>query len=140
MVNDTQECNKGLNWSCPRIFFLHNALGQSRDHSWWRPFPSFIVMSLHLLHCNPCQQCHKQKSLMDIIIHNCNSDLPKSRLKIFHPHNVRQWSTELGKSNGQECWAATDDGGVRIEGVGALQRVAILKSCLQNFHPHDARQ
>ncbi len=140
LVNNTQECSKGQNWSCLCTFCLHNALGRRRDHSWQHPFPSFIVMSLYCLHCTPCQKRQKRKTLTDIIIHKCNSDHPKSCLQNFHPHNAQQRSAELGKPNGWECWAATDDGGVRIEGSGALQRVAISKSRLQKCHPHHRRQ
>ncbi len=96
LVNNTQKCNKGQNWSCLRIFCLQNALEWSRDPSWWCPFLSFIVMSFHCLHRPPCQQCQRQKTLMEIIIHTCNSDHPKSCLQNFHPHNARQWSAELG--------------------------------------------
>jgi hypothetical protein len=52
----------------------------------------------------------------------------KSCLHNFHPHDMQQWNTELGKSNGWECWADADDAGVKIKGAGALQRVAIWKS------------
>ncbi len=60
--------------------------------------------------------------------------------EMFAQFSVWQWSPELGKSNGQERWAAVHDGGVRIKGARALWRVAILKSCLKIFHPHFTRQ
>jgi hypothetical protein len=138
LVNDTQECNKGQNWSCLHIFCLPDALGQSRDPSLPHPSPSSIVMSFHCLHCPACKH-QKRKTLTDIIIHECNSDHLKSRLQNFYPHGVWQWSTELSKSNGQERWAAVDDGGVRIKGTRDLHRAAISKRHLKNLHPHDVQ-
>jgi hypothetical protein len=55
-------------------------------------------------------------------------------LQNYHPHNARQWRRELAKSNGQELWAAVVDGRVRIEGTGALQRLATSMSNARQNH------
>ena len=50
----------------------------------------------HHLHCPPCQQRQKQKTLAENITHKCISNHPKSCLNIFYPLNVWQWwSREL---------------------------------------------
>ncbi len=48
---------------------------------------------IYFLPCGSC--CKKWKTLMEIIVHECNRIPPRTCVKFFNPHDVGQWSREL---------------------------------------------
>ena len=78
-------------------------LGEVSYHSWmqggrscWKipHYHHHNQSQHHWLYYPPCQRHQKQKTLAENIINECIRDHPKnpkSRLHIFHPHNVWQW-------------------------------------------------
>jgi hypothetical protein len=138
--NQNTEIQQGSNLELSTYFLPTQCTGAERRSLTAAPLSEFHCHVLSPSPSSPLPTTPKMEDLHGYHHHEYNSDHPQSPLQNFHPHNAQLWCTELGKSNGQEGWAAIDNGGVGIKGAGALQWVAILKSCLQNFHPHNVRQ